>query len=156
MKTNDNTFFLTLENHTKTGSKRIERLEWHMYPYDNDFKALQKQVGGVFQHFDIFPPYTIYWEDVHKLSHISSWVNDEGKLLGLMPTIPILDEEDNMVDFVVGNICFLRTDEHGDSFGLNLSEIITVMRAFHFCYGCKFRLPIYDFTGLTGNYGGRE
>lgn len=156
MKTNENTYFLTLENHTKKGAKRIERLEWHYYPYDDDFRALQKQVGGTFQHFDIFPPFTMQWEDVHKYSHIDSWINDEGKLIGLMPTIPVLNENDEMIDFVVGNICFLRSDEYGNSYGLNLSEMLTVMRAFHFYYQTKFRLPVYDYTGFTGNYGAKE
>lgn len=150
MKTNDNTYFLTLENTGKTDPYGRFILEWHYYPYDNDYKALQEQVGGFFDHFDIFAPNTEEWHNIHGLHHIDSWINDEGKLLNLPLTIP-LTADGRIFDFICGNICFLRSDEMGESYGLKLSEMLEVMRAFHFAYELPFRLTVNDCTGFTGN-----
>ncbi len=144
------TYFLTLVNTGKKDDSGRYILEWHKYLYDDDFHALQKQVGGYFEHFDIFPPRSDAWLDIHGHLHIDSWVNDEGKVRNLPPTIPLLDTDGAVLDFIAGNICFIKSDEIGESYGLKLSDMGAVMRAFHFFFELPFDLHIDDFTGLTG------
>lgn len=143
------TYFLTLIN---TGDEFLEwgyrkryLLEWHLTPYDSDFKALQKQVGGCFEHWDIFPVNSPYWSLIHGTMHIDSWINDEGKLIGLPPTVPLIDQNGEVYDVVVGNICFLRSDDQGESYGLTLDECREVIKTFDGFFGFEYDLnPRYS------------
>lgn len=136
------TYFLTLQN---TGEKylfkgRYERyrLQWHLTPYETDFKALQRQVGGNFDHWDVFTPKSREWAQIHAQMHIDSWINDDGKLLNLPPTIPLIDPHGEMYDIIVGNICFLRSDEMGESYGLTLSECRSIIDSFESAFSIPF------------------
>ena len=150
------TYFLTLVNTAEKDDSGRYILEWHYYIYDDDFHALQRQVGGPFEHFDIFPPRSDAWQNIHGYLHIDSWVNDEGKLRNLPPTIPILDTDGAVLDAIVGDICFIKSNELGESYGLNLSDMLEVMRAFHFTFELPFDLHIDDYTGFTGDYAGGD
>lgn len=127
------TYFLTLQN---TGVN----LQWHLTPYETDFKALQRQVGGNFDHWDIFTPKSREWALIHAQMHIDSWINDDGKILNLSATIPLIDQHGEMYDIIVGNICFLRSDELGESYGLTLPECRCVIDSFMSAFGYPFGL----------------
>ena len=130
------TYFLTL-THENDGY-----MMWRIRPYDDDFKELQKEVGGTFAHFNIFPPYNSSSQLIHGIMRIDSWINDEGKLIGLPPTIPLADESGEIVDLIVGNICFLKSDDMGNSYGLDMDDINQVIKSFKEVYVDRYLVPV--------------
>lgn len=120
---NEKTYFLTLVNY---GYKRDEEntivLKWRMRPYDDDFKALQREVDGIFGHGYLFAPESDQYK-VLSDRKIDVWINDEGKLGGFDPSLPVYDLDGSLVDVVFGNICFLHGDDMtGESSGLTMDD----------------------------------
>lgn len=53
---------------------------------------------------------------------ITTWVNEEGKLLNLKPSIALVSEG-KIVDIVCGTALFTSSDEEGNTTGLNNEQI---------------------------------
>ena len=54
---------------------------------------------------------------------IDMWVNDEGKLLNLIPSLAIMDEKGKLIDMIHGNVLFSRFNEDGDTLPLHDEDI---------------------------------
>lgn len=85
----------------------------------NNFKEFQKLVGG---YFDI--PYVS-----EKLceKNIDVYVNDEGRVIGLEPSIIIVDGS-QMIDFIVGTCVFASHNDNGDTIGLNKEQVLFIQK----------------------------
>ena len=53
---------------------------------------------------------------------IDMWCNEEGKMNGLPPTI-VLTCNGNVYDLVVGNVCFTKHNDEGETLGLADEDI---------------------------------
>lgn len=116
------TYFLTLRSIAEENKGRIVAYTHFPYiePFSEALEALQKQVGG---HIESF-----YIEALEK-HHIDMWIDEEGKLKdGLKPTFVIMDRDDNLIDFIVGNCVFTRFDDEGNTYGLDREDIDIVFK----------------------------
>lgn len=105
----DKTYFLTLVN------DGYGQLTWSKKDYCEDLESLQKEVGGLIQCAEWFFPNL-------QERNIDTWVNEEGKLEGL-PITTILKNDGNLLEVLVGNLCFIRHDDEGNSFGLTEEDV---------------------------------
>ncbi len=108
--------FLTLVNGGKTKNRTIT-LSWRKTPYNDDFRALQKEVGGTFVKAHVC--------DELDAMRISAWVDDDGLFKELPPTLPYPDVYGG-TSYLVGNVCFLKDGTDGNQYGLNNEEIDAV------------------------------
>jgi len=95
-----------------------EKLYWDirsLVDKDPTLEDMQLAVGGYVESVIIF-------KDL-KSRGIDSLVNENGKALGLKPTLYFSDAYNNILDVIVGNICFLATDEEGETHGLSADEV---------------------------------
>ncbi len=53
---------------------------------------------------------------------IDIWVNDDGKLLNMAPTV-LIASKDGPVDILVGNVIFARSSQQGETLPLNNDDI---------------------------------
>ena len=83
------------------------------YDYDKSYEFLKDSVDGYIDHL-VLP--------VFGKKHIDMWVNDEGKLLNLEPSM-VLTHDGKPIDVVVGNIVFTRYDDEGDTLSLEPDDI---------------------------------
>lgn len=129
---NQSEYFLTIVNRgTKTASNK-PFLQWRLTPYDDDFHALQREVDGCFELCQIFEPWSDKWVQLYQNLRINTWVNDEGKLDGLPMTWPLISQN-QIVDVLVGNICFTLAGDGGESYGLPIglaNEVMTIVSEF--------------------------
>lgn len=77
-------------------------------PFSEDVETLQGLVGGYIEHVMI--------PDLADRG-IDLWVNDEGKLIGLTPTIGLI-HDDELIDVLNGTVVFTRFGTEGETFGL--------------------------------------
>lgn len=82
-------------------------------PFVDTLEYLQQLVGGTIEHFVID-------EELDK-KHIDMWINEEGKMLNLHPSIA-LEYDGQLVDIIVGDCVFTKYDNEGNTLGLTLEE----------------------------------
>lgn len=83
---------------------------------DSDFRSIQKIVGG---NFDLFR-----YSPILNESRIDIFLNDEGKMNGLEPTIVVLEQgTDKVLDYIVGNVLIASTNDCGDTISLSKEQI---------------------------------
>lgn len=87
----------------------------HIDPFVDGLEALQKQVGGYIEHFNIA-------EDLYQ-SHIDMWIDEEGKFKDYKPTFALCDNDHNVIDVIFGNCVFTRFDDQGETLGLDQEDI---------------------------------
>lgn len=88
-----------------------------------NLESLQREVGGLIEAFDFIP------ELVNK--DISLYLNEEGKLLGLKPSVAVADNVGRLVEILCGNIVFVSFDmETGKSESLTSSQIAVIKKVF--------------------------
>lgn len=69
---------------------------------NDSLESLQKEVGGLIEPFDYISSLVN--------NGITLYCNEEGKLLGLKPSVVILDENSAIVEYLCGNILFVGID----------------------------------------------
>lgn len=84
----------------------------------NSYEFLRNAVGGYIEHIPM-----------ESLGSIDMWCNEEGKLLGLEPTI-VLKYEGKEYDFVCGSVVFTRHDGRGGTIGLKKEDIDFIEKKF--------------------------
>ncbi len=94
----------------------LEKIE---FEDDTVLDMLHEEVGGYIERV----PYFIDLEE----HMIDAWINEDGKQMGLPSTIAIKNEDDEIVDIVVGNIVFTKNDADGRTVGLS-DDIVLVKR----------------------------
>lgn len=80
-----------------------------------ELEDIQKEVGGYLELINVFPQL--------EQKNINCLVNENGKYKGYPPTLAICNENKDVLDVVVGNICFLKYDENGDLFALDKENV---------------------------------
>lgn len=88
-------------------------------PFNSELKYLQSLVGGMLEHFNIDA-------ELYDL-HIDMWIDEQGKLKGLKPTIALMNDG-QLVDVIVGNCVFSKFNAEGDTLGLEEYEVGIVDR----------------------------
>ena len=65
----------------------------------------------------------LYFPTFPYLRHVDCFVDEEGKLNGKYPTIPVYEEHGILVDCLCGSILFIEgNDETGENYGLTLED----------------------------------
>lgn len=85
---------------------------------DKDYRALQKEVGGCIE--------APILADELERNEIDTFINEEGKLLSLPVSACVLDDKDQVVDLIAGNIVFASHDEDGDTVSLTDEQMAIV------------------------------
>ena len=88
-------------------------------PFNSELKYLQSLVGGLIEHY-------IIDEELNDL-HIDMWIDDEGKLKNLKPTIALMNDG-QLVDVIFGNCVFSKYNDEGETLGLEEYEVGIVDR----------------------------
>lgn len=118
-----------MENRNKILVLDCETLEFVVKELPNNevgYEVLSREVGGYIEH-------VTYDEDFAN-RRIDMWIDEEGKLKGLNPTVAVVDENSVMMDILVGNVVFTTCDLEGDSFGLTDEEIGFIKTKFGTAY----------------------
>lgn len=82
-------------------------------PFVDTLEYLQSLVGGSIEHFVI--------DEELDNQHIDMWINEEGKLINLPPSIA-LEYDGKLVDIIMGTCVFTKYDDEGNTLGLTLQE----------------------------------
>lgn len=84
------------------------------------------------------------------LSNLDVWCNEEGKLIGLEPTM-LLTHKGEIYDIVCGKVCILAHDSEGNMVGLSDKNIERVKKVFDACgrifvprFGFSLQALCYD------------
>lgn len=85
---------------------------------EQDLKSLQNAVGGYIE-----APYV----PVLTENGITMFINEEGKLLNLKPSIAIMSNGE-FIDVIAGSAVFTSSDEKGNTIGLNNEQIEIVKK----------------------------
>lgn len=113
----DRKYTLTLINI----DKRIHAVIDEVVPgRDVGLKYLQKHVKGTIEHINL----SYYMADLG-IGHlpIDMWCNDEGRILHMIPTIPITYNGD-IIDMICGPVVFTSVDEDiGETYALTKAEL---------------------------------
>lgn len=112
-------------------------IDMSMDSFSEELKALQNQVGGTIEHF--------YLHEYLTKRSIDMWIDDEGKLKNLKPSI-LLFHDGKMIDYISGNCVFTRFDDEGNTYGLTDDDMRDV-REF------LYRLPIAEYECRDGSKG---
>ena len=86
---------------------------------ENSLEAKQKYVGGLIQ--------------VVSLDDVDIICNDEGKLMGLPVNRAIVDDDENVLDVIVGDIICLRHDEEGEFRSILENDLQTITKYLRPC-----------------------
>lgn len=105
--------------------------------FNEELKALQNQVGGSIEHFYIHESLT--------RRGIDMWIDDEGKLKNLKPSI-LLMHQGQKIDYISGPCVFTRYDEEGYTWGLT-DDDVKVVREF------LYHLPMAEYECQDGSKG---
>ena len=81
---------------------------------ENSLNFLQKEVNGNIERISFIK--------VLEEKGIDVWVNEEGKLLGLSPSITIYHQNE-LIDVLMGNVVFTRYNDEGETIGLTDDDI---------------------------------
>lgn len=112
-------------------------IEMQMSEFSEELGALQEQVGGTIEHFII--------DEKLNNRYIDMWIDDEGKLKNLMPTV-LLMRNGEMLDYIAGPCVFTKYDDEGYTWGLH-EEDMEAVRQF------LYQLPVAQYTTIDGRYG---
>ena len=82
--------------------------------YESTYKVLSQNVDGCIE--------CVSWIKPFAERGIDLWINDEGKLLDLEPSLVVKDKGE-FVELLCGNIVFARNNEYGDTLPLNDEDI---------------------------------
>ena len=83
-------------------------------------KTMQKIVGGLVER--------IYYLSDLEERNIDMWCNEEGKLIGMPGNYGVFDKRNGeLIDLVVGPVCFTKTNEEGETLGLSDSDISYIL-----------------------------
>ena len=85
-------------------------------PYENELETLQSLVGGF---IEALPSPTYF---PFSSLQVIGWCNDEGKLMGLSPTLPVVFQG-RIVDMVVGDIV-VQVSNGPDTLGFTVDELM--------------------------------
>lgn len=88
--------------------------EVHEEDYSSSYEMLKENVEGCIECVSFI-------KDFRKKG-IDLWINEEGKLIDLLPTIAILSDEE-IVEILNGNIVFARVNDEGETLPLNDDDI---------------------------------
>lgn len=64
------------------------------------------------------------------INRIDTWVNEEGKIEGLKPSVVVINGDKQVVEILHGNLVFTKNDAAGNSFGLTDLDIKIIMEEF--------------------------
>ena len=105
--TND-TYFVVL--------RRLDdaNLKIDVVPFDDELSYLQNLVGGLIDHCSWFKELNDHFIDI--------WIDDEGKIKELEPTL-IITKDHNVIEYLAGNLVFSKYSADGETYGLTLDEI---------------------------------
>lgn len=107
-------------------SEKAELLE-----VKDDFREFQKIVGGTFS----IP----FISEKLLEKKIDIYVNDEGKIEGLEPSILII-KDNEILDYIVGKCVFTSTDSEGNTVSLNKDQVLYLQKnVFANCRLVKFK-----------------
>lgn len=119
MKVNRKSSTKTNETHflVYRGINQADRvLECEIWPFNDELKYLQNLVGGYLEHYKISQQLDDLWIDM--------WIDEEGKFKeGLKPTWALVDQDNNLVDVIVGNCVFSKYNDQGETLGLCDSDL---------------------------------
>lgn len=118
-----------MENRNKILVLNCETLEFEVKELPSNkvgYEILSDTVGGYIEH--------ITYDKDFANRRIDMWIDEEGKLKGLNPCVAIVDENNVMMDIIVGNVIFTTCDLEGDSFGLTDEEIGFIKTKFDVAY----------------------
>lgn len=90
--------------------------------YENTYELLKNNVNGCIE--------CVSWINIFSERNIDIWINEEGKILNLLPSIIILDDKNNISDILNGNIVFAKSDSKGNTLPLNNEDIIFIIDIF--------------------------
>ena len=90
--------------------------------YENTYELLKNNVNGCIE--------CVSWINIFSERNIDIWINEEGKILNLLPSIIILDDKNNISDILNGNIVFAKSDSKGNTLPLNIEDIIFIIDIF--------------------------
>ena len=85
----------------------------------NTLEAKQKYVGGLIQ--------------VISLDDVDIICNDEGKLMGLPVNRAIVDDDENVLDVIVGDIICLRHDDEGEFVDIHETDLQIIRKYLRPC-----------------------
>lgn len=106
---------------------------------DISLDFLQSQVGGYIE---------ITYIDYLEENGIDVFCNEEGKLLGLLHSAYLLDNNDTIYDVIAGNMVFCSHDEDGESIGLTDEQIKVIEDIFtRYIYASYGYLPYIKYNG---------
>ena len=78
-------------------------------------EELHNAIGGYFEHIN-------FNENFIK-NHIDIWVDEEGKLKDLKPSIALINQGNQIVDVLAGDVIFTSTDGLGNTLSLYDNQI---------------------------------
>lgn len=93
---------------------------FHVKNYTDSYEFIRTEVDGWIEHINL---------PVFDERHIDVWLNEEGKILGLEPTIALFNKKD-LVDVVVGTIVFTRYNDDGETLPLSTEDIAYIIHTF--------------------------
>lgn len=96
--------------------KELKTIEWE----NDSYKLISTHVGGYIERI----PITALDE-----KNIDMWCNEEGKLIGLEPSIALTHNGD-IVDMIMGNVVLTKTDGNGETISLTDDDIDFVKKYF--------------------------
>lgn len=110
-------FMLTIKNN---GDKW-----WEIAPFNKEtnLKDMQKAVGGFIEHIAIF-------KDLENM-HVTTWINESGKIKYLPKLIDIKDKDGSVIDYIAGNMVFTR-EKLDDVLPLSVDDIKEIINKKYF------------------------
>ena len=117
-KPQDQSFFVIYKGLKENTEHSVEV---EIKPFNEELHYLQSLVGGYLEHFII--------DDDLDRQHIDMWIDEEGKLKmeELKPTWSLCDPQGNIYDVIFGNCVFSKYNDDGETLGLTIDEVHTVI-----------------------------
>ena len=88
--------------------------------YKDTYELLRNNVNGCIE--------CVSWIKILYERNIDIWINEEGKLLDLLPSIIIVDDKSNIIGTLNGNIVFAKNDNKGATIPLNDEDILFIKK----------------------------
>ncbi|MFQ7193813.1 DUF3846 domain-containing protein [Thomasclavelia spiroformis] len=88
--------------------------------YKDTYELLRNNVNGCIE--------CVSWIKILYERNIDIWINEEGKLLDLPPSIIIVDDKSNIIGTLNGNIVFAKNDNKGATIPLNDEDILFIKK----------------------------
>lgn len=68
---------------------------------------------------------------------ITAWMNEEGKLLDLKPSLAVVGRDFEVLDVIAGNVLITAVDSEGETVGLTQEEADYVIENIHTIYNMQ-------------------